>query len=259
LTASASSGARIGCVLDIETVPDADAVALAPPSSVGGWRRSVLHRIVAASVIAFEEDAVTGEIRRLRLSTWHAGRVPEPDIIGLVDAALPDPRDERSVLITFNGASHDVPILCSRAMALWMFDLPDLHGWQLERTRHCDLIFGYGARSKRPSLSEVCASFGFQVAVGARERNSARSIEAGDWQAVTRKCEADVAATFIAYAYRRAWELGDARPVASAWMGLSEGIADHGDRLHHLRHFRHHHLVEVARTILAAPAVERGR
>jgi hypothetical protein len=236
-----------GCVIDIETVPDRDAVELAPSSARGGWQRPLLHKVVAASALTFERDRRDGGFRRLRLSSWHGGRMAEAQIIGCVDGALPDPALEGATLVTFNGAAHDLPILRARAMSLWMFDLPRLRAWDGERERHRDLIYAFGARGKRPSLAEVGASIGTRVACRPREANSARCVEEADWTPIVHKCEADVAATFIAFAYDAAWRSGDDRLVASAWVALAEALAARGERAHHLHHLRYHHLVDAGR------------
>ena len=116
-----------GAVIDIETVIDEDAAAWSGSPKPG--ERAPLRRIVCASVLRFVQTPDHGEIVELDLRTFNSDRHAEAEIIGFVDRTLPDPANERSLLVSWNGRAHDMRLLRHRACAAWMFATPNLRGW----------------------------------------------------------------------------------------------------------------------------------
>ena len=245
---------RIGCVLDVEIALDPDVFSLVADKSKGGFGRLPLKKLICATVLTFAEgdDAA---FNVLGLQTFHAGKLPETAILAAVDAAVTDPLDPRSVLVTYNGHAHDLPLLRMRAMKSWAFDLDRLRGWDGASHRHVDVMLGMGGGARRlVSLEDVTALLGAGIR-GRRKvsNNIAASHRAGDWDAIVRKNQLDVAATFMAYAHMRAWERGSSIPATSAWTAFSEFARRLPKAASHLAEFSHNSMVAVARQVAARP------
>ena len=253
-----AEGERLGCVIDLETVPDPGSVALAPVGAVAGRGRRVLHRVACATLLHFAEDALHGDLRCLDMRTITLENREEGVLLGTVDTLLPDPDAGNTLLVSYAGSMHDMVVLRQRAMALWMFDMPRVRGWAERRTSHHDLMYSFSNRPPHPSLAEVCAMIGVDLGVSRSGEAATRWIERGDWLPVVRRNQGDVAATFLAYSYASAWRRGCERPVATAWTGLAEMALAGGDALHHLRGFSRHHMVGFARGRLDAAGAVAG-
>lgn len=242
-------------VLDVETLVSDDAVRLAPRASARGHGRRPLHRVVCASVLRFVEHGPHGEVAGLSLDTYHAGRCEEHAILGGVDAALPDPGSAAGRLLTWNGRSHDLPLLAGRAQALWMFELPRLRGWSAApRDRHVDAMLvaaGSGRLGDMPSLADVSASLGFPHRPVDANRDVRRMVDEGDWDAVAARNRCDVAATFLVWAHQSSWRRGCQVPVASAWAALADAVPALAGRLRHLDLFATNVLASLGRRRLA--------
>lgn len=241
-----AEGEHRGCVIDVETVPDPDVVALAPVGSVTGRSRRLLHRTVCATLLTFAQNETDGALRCLGMRTLTLQRMEEGPLLGEIDALLPDPADGGSMLVTFAGGMHDLVVLKQRAMRLWMFDMPRIRGWCERRDGHQDMMYAYGARPPHPSLAEVSALIGADLAGSRSSDPATRWIDRGDWAPIVRRNRSDVCATFMAYAYWSAWKRGSERPVATAWTDLSRLIVSQGDRGNDLRRFSSHHMVAFA-------------
>lgn len=251
-------GERLGCVIDLETVPDGDAVALAPRGAVAGRGRRVLHKVVCATVLTFAERPAHGELRCLGMRTLTAERMDEGELIGTIDTLLPDPDADGAVLVTYAGSMHDMVVLRQRAMRLWMFDTPRIRGWAERRENHRDLMYAFASRPPHPSLAEVVALIGADLAGSRPEDPTTRWIERGDWRPIVNRNQNDVCATFLAYAYWSAWRRGCELPVATAWTALASLIRSRGDAGHHMREFAWHHMVGFAQGRLEALAAQEG-
>ncbi len=249
-------GERLGCVLDIETVPDGDVVSLAPRGAVAGRSKRALHRAVCATLLTFAEGREHGELRCLDMHTFTLERLEEGELLGGIDSCLPNPHDG-SILVTYAGAMHDLVVLKQRAMRLWMFDMPQLRGWSERHPHHYDLLYSFGSRPAYSSLAEVMALIGADLAGSRPADPASRSIERGDWAPIIRRNRNDVCATFMAYAYWSAWQRGCEYPVATAWGELSAFIRSLGDRGHDMHAFSRHHMVDFASRRLPVLGAER--
>ena len=245
-----AAGERRGCVIDIETVPDPDVVALAPRGAKGPARR-LTHRAVCATLLSFAEHEANGALRCLGMRTLTLQRMEEGPLLGEIDTLLPDPAAEGSILVSYAGGLHDMAVLRQRAMRLWMFDVPHLRGWSERHQGHYDMMYAYGPRAPHPSLTEVSALIGADLAGSRSSDPATRWIDRGDWAPIVKRNRSDVCATFIAYAYWSAWKRGTELPVATAWTDLSRLIIAQGDRGNDLRRFSSHHLVAFAAEWLA--------
>lgn len=252
-SASVSPERRVGCVLDVESVLDPDAFALASNKTNGGYNRNALQRTVCASVLTFAEEEPHGDLEVLGIQTFHLGLLSEVELLAAINTCLPDPAGEGARLVTYNGRAHDLVVLRQRAERLWLFNLDRLRGWDFERDRHVDLIYHFGQHSqRRPSLADVAALLGTSIRTLACSPNIAASARARDWDPVVRRNQVDVAATFLAYGHVRAWQRGCARPAASAWASLADWARALKGRSSHLGDFSYHQLVDHARARLAA-------
>lgn len=244
---------RIGCVIDIESVPDPDVVALAPAGAAAGRSRRLLHRAVCATLLNFAEAKADGALRCLGMRTLTLQRMEEGPLLGHIDQLLPDPAMDGSMLVTFAGGMHDLLVLRQRAMRLWMFDVPRIRGWSARHDGHHDMMYAYGAKPPHPSLAEVSALIGADLAGSRSSDPATRWIERGDWAPIVKRNRTDVCATFMAYAYWSAWRRGSELPVATAWTDLSRLIVAQGDRGNDLRRFASHHLVAFSAERLRRP------
>lgn len=244
-----ASGKRsVGCVIDVEAVLDADALALVRDKTRGGFGRRALARSVCVSVLTFAEAEKHGDLEVLGLQTFHLGRLSEVELLAAVDAALPDPNDETARLVTYNGKAHDIVLLRQRAQRLWLFDLPRLRGWDRAGERHVDLIYHFGQYSKRrPSLADVAALLGTSIRTVGCSSNVAASERSRSREGIIRRNQVDVAATFLAYSHVRAWERSCVRPAMSAWVSLADWARALPERSSHLADFSHNQLVALAR------------
>ena len=198
-------------VVDIETRLGDEACALAGGGSFS-IERAALHEVVAAAVLSAELDA-SGRFGGVRLTGVDAGR-GEAQLLVELDRLLM-PAADGGVLVTFNGAAHDLPVLRRRADRHWLFDLFSAPGWTRgDNDGHVDLAVATG---RRGSLIDACAGLGFSAAPWLARAVRTRPDPAG-------KARVDVAATFMLYAYGLSREMGSAASVASAWLSLSAAL-----------------------------------
>lgn len=246
-----TSAAHRIAVLDVESVPDGDALAMAARQSRGGHGRTALHRLVAATVLTAVE-LPTG-FAEVDMRTFAHPAFVEADMIGYVDLLLPAPEDPASILVVYNGA-HDLRLLRHRASARWMFDLPRLSGWcGAAAGAVVDLIVPpFGADVDRWSLSDTCAGLGLPIRRGPLARTVHRLNAEGHHDAVADRNRLDVIGTFIAYAHRRAFETGREALAASAWAALPGICAASAWRDRNVEALECHHLVSMARTRLSS-------
>ena len=244
-------GRRIA-VLDVESVPDGDALTSAPRHSGGGHARPALHRLVAATVLTCVETPAgfrSGDLRTFA----HPG-LSEIDMVGCVDLMLPDPHDTSSVLVTWGGR-HDLRLLRHRACSNWMFGLSALPGWcGTAAGRHFDVmeVLAAGDPRGRWALADACAGLGFAIRAGVSGRTVLTMHARGRHDAVAEHNMLDVVGTFLCYAYQRSFESGDERHVASAWALTAELLAPVPGVDANVPSLAGHHLAAHARARLSA-------
>lgn len=246
-------GSRIG-VLDVESVPDADALANARRHSRGGHARPALHRIVSATVLTCRAGA--DGFADLDIRTFAHPEFDETAILGCVDLVLPDPTDPNATLVTWNG-SHDLRLLRHRACANWMFGLRSVGGWWDDPAgRHDDaMAMTAGADPYgRWALADVCAGLGFPIRAGLSGRTvlSLHAQERHD--GVAEHNRMDVVGTFLAWAYGLSFATGDERWTASAWVGGADLLAGVAHVDPDVQPLARHHIAAIARSRITAPA-----
>lgn len=203
-------------VLDIETMPCFDAMAMTVRGSETP-KRPALRRICSAAVVSGSER--DGRFRDVRADVFHLGGIDEPGILAGMDIVLPDPSDEASVLVSYNGTAHDMRVLRLRMAAGWNFSLERLGGWCGEAAgRHFDLMRdGFGGPGDRWSLPDLCAGLGFPVREGLLARPVSTMAADGRWDVVSEHNLMDAVGTFLAYAAWRSIELRSDLPASTAW------------------------------------------
>lgn len=214
--------------LDIETVFDIDAAARLPAFAAikrrhGRWP---LHKIAAASLIIVERAHSSGRpvIRSLGL---HLGMANERDMLRIIEANMPYPDNDDEDLVTFNGAAHDLPILRQRALALGLFDIPRIAGWnqgEAER-RHQDVMRYLSAGgATKAALVDVAAGLGLSAKQAIQGTSAERLHRAGRHPELLQACEQDSVATLLAYGHFEALEHSHPRPLLDLWKALIDWI-----------------------------------
>lgn len=243
-------------VIDVETVPCADALALATRRSRSGHGRVALHRLVSVCALTARETAYGFVDVDVRAFAHPDHR--EQDMVGFADLLMPEPGALGATLATYNG-THDLAVLRQRACAIWMFDVPRLAAWANGTAgRHVDLMRRHGPSGNSAwSLADTCSGLGFAIRRGVSGR-SVRNLHAeGRHAAVREHNMLDVVGTFLLYAYSRSFESGQAGFVTSAWDAIGRITS-----LVHLvdpdvQSLADHHLVTNARALLTGHCLPR--
>lgn len=237
-------------VLDVESVPDGDALSQGRRHAGGGHGRPALHRLVAAGVLACTET--DRGFADLQLRVFAHPACSEVELIGCVDLMLPDPADERSMLVTWNGG-HDLRLLRHRACSNWLFGLDALPAWcGAPAGRHRDLMkeVAFADPRGRWALADVCAGLGFAIRNGLSGQPVLTLHARGRHDAVAEHCMLDVVGTFMVYAYHRSFETGDDRFAATAWSLVAEALGAAGRVDPDVQSLADHHLASIARSRL---------
>ena len=178
-------------VLDIETiVPDAVPGAEGFPK----WPR---HRPLVASMLAAEElDGAWS----FRLNSFPLDEGGTAAFVAAVERELV----RGGTIVTANGRGFDAAVLALTAMSVRSFDTPGhaklahANRFDVGHADLCELYSNYGA-APRPSLAEICAVLAIPVKLEADGAGVADLHAAGDIPTITRYCETDVAATYLAW------------------------------------------------------------
>ena len=239
-------------VLDIETIPCADALSMTV-KGVASPRRQALHRICSVAVINGIETAEG--FSDVESGVFTRDRLEEARILGCLDIVLPDPDIAGSRIITYNGTAHDLRLLRLRQASLWMFSARKLARWCTSPSgRHFDLMkVGFGGPSERWSLVDLCAGLGFPVREGHLKSSIASMVSQDRWDVVAEHNLMDVVGTFLAYGTWRSVETGNDQFAATAWTsiaGMLEGFTSVNVGHAGLSSY---HLLEEARLRLRKP------
>ena len=248
MTGSALPASGRFCVLDIETAPGDEMLAIGDRRGGDLGARVSLHSLVAATVLLFERDA-DGVFGGFRLRSFDASTMDEADLLLRLDVELGSVHASGGGLVTFNGIAHDLPVLRRRAARHWLFEAMRYPGWSGARpTRHLDLMregvgCPPGPGGRWPSLIDACAAFGVDAALPARTPGC-RVGEA------VRKSEVDVAATFVLHLYTLCADVGTVAPLAAGWPAFAAHFGSPRSRAEHLLPFARHQHVAAARRLV---------
>lgn len=215
-------------VLDIETRPDAAACARAGIDPTVGFPPFTLHEILCVSILEVVRrgwDDVAHAI-----DTYSRSDLSERGIIEAVEEKV---REAQSV-ITYNGRGFDVPVLIARAAVCGLV-VPAINSLTVRATgRHDDLLdeVSFNRAAPKLPLAALCAAFDIPVKVEAQGGDVTALAEAGDLPRVTRYCETDVVATYLA---RCMWRSAQVRGTGiEDWKHLAAWIRSDQPRLAHL-------------------------
>lgn len=221
-------------VLDIETIPDTEAMQRIGYEPGEGFPAWPLHALACVSLLTVERQG--GEGLGFRIETFSRVDMGERGIVAEVERELETAQE----VITFNGRGFDVPVLLARA-ALTGERTPSI-ARLYARNRpgyHADLLDEVTANRSAPrvTLAQLCAAFAIPVKLEAAGDGVAELAAAGGWDRIARYCETDVVATWLA---AQMWRLADEPGFAQErWAALGAWIAGEQPGLAHLLPYAH--------------------
>lgn len=220
-------------VLDIETITDAAAAKRGGIDLTQGFPAWPIHELACVSLLSVNRQpdwSIHFEIQTLSRADMSEGA-----IVAGVDRTI----EEAFEVISYNGRSFDIPVLMARA-AVARERCPNLARLLAQPRRaastHVDLleeITGYGAAS-RLKLSDFCAAFAIPVKLEAHGSDVASLAAAGEWESITRYCETDVVATWLALQFWRSAERDEPGAGDRAWEQLAAWVRAGQPHLAHL-------------------------
>ncbi|MFG6284064.1 ribonuclease H-like domain-containing protein [Sphingomonas sp. S6] len=215
-------------VLDIETRPDAAACARAGADPAAGFPPFPLHEILCVSILEIVRSGWNEHT--YAINTYSRLDLSERGIIEAVEEHVSDAQ----CVVTYNGRGFDVPVVIARA-ALCGLVVPAINTLAIRVTgRHEDLLdeVCFNRAAPRPPLSALCGAFNIPVKIEAHGGNVTALAEAGDLARVTRYCETDVVATYLA---RCMWRSTQVRGTGiEDWNRLAAWIRSDQPHLAHL-------------------------
>lgn len=216
-------------ILDIETVPDTDAVPnltgvtvpdvverrieleqyhLAVTHGQNPFPRQPFHRVVAISVLRAEIER-DGANEVFYLQELRSGGKPDSTEAELINGIFRYIDHHKPRLVTYNGRGFDLPVLKYRAMvhgvaAPFFYQAGDRWNGYTQRYAadwHCDLMevlsdFGAAARCR---LNEICAVLGLPGKFGIEGSQVAEFFDQGRIEDIRDYCETDVLNTYLVY------------------------------------------------------------
>lgn len=191
-------------VWDLETVPDTAALAkihgtseLAARAQLGPeFPKLPLHKIVCiGAVLASRESGAWGVEA---IGAPHIGDRSEKELIASFVARI---AELEPILVTFNGASFDLPVLRYRAL-VHEIAAPGLHNrnyfnrFSPNAIDLCDVLASYSNQAKA-SLDVICKTVGLRgKEKGIRGSDVEAYVNEGRIREVSEYCESDVVNTF---------------------------------------------------------------
>jgi predicted PolB exonuclease-like 3'-5' exonuclease len=217
-------------VWDLETVPDLASVARIhglDEKDEQGCRQAlgdrfpklVLHQIVCIGALIAEQDNGAWTVRSL--GAPHVGERTEAELISGFVSRI---EQFRPRLVSFNGASFDLPVLRYRAMVN-RISAPGLacrsyfHRYSDDALDLCDVLSCYDPRGK-VGLNDLCCAMGITGKPDGMDGSSVDEYcRSGRMSEVAAYCESDVVATYriwLAYEHFRGTLSRDAFDASEA-------------------------------------------
>jgi 3'-5' exonuclease len=207
--------------------------------------KSVLHRIVALSVLQVDSSPVGIGYRITWLSTRHLGTHREADIVQPFVSALLEPKPLTPVLVGFNSSGFDLPLIRYRALALGI-SAPALHKragnlrdyfyrFSRDHIDLCERLSNFGATT-RPSLAELCAICDIPVKPDGMDGSQVERLASLQrWHEIGDYCETDVMALYLLF-LRYQLVVGELTPEAyeASMVGLTSFIRENSREQPHL-------------------------
>lgn len=220
-------------VLDIETIPDAEAAARAGFEEADGFPPFPLHALACVSLLIVEQDGMAPPT--FSIQSFSREQRSERGIIASVERVLSDSFE----VITYNGRGFDVPVLMTR-VALTGEYAPMISRLHTQRRYtagiHVDLLDVVTAHGAAPKLRlhQLCSAFSIPSKLDVDGGDVAALVAAGDWRKVVNYCETDVVATYLATQMWQGAERGDAERAVENWALLARWIKVNQPQLEHL-------------------------
>ncbi|WP_324751196.1 ribonuclease H-like domain-containing protein [Sphingomonas sp. LY54] len=220
-------------VLDIETIPNAEAMTRAGMDPDGGLPPWPLHQIACASVLTVDRDHL-GKLS-FDVRTFSRRALGERGIVASIERAIEDAFEVQ----TFNGAGFDIPVLLNRA-AVTGEPAPivaKLHAQpRFKRSVHVDFLQEVTASGAAPRvrLADLCAAYNIPVKLDAAGNQVGDLVAQGAWDRVANYCETDVVATWLMGLFWRSAERSSPELIVEGWTALAQWIWSDQRRLAHL-------------------------
>ncbi len=220
-------------VLGIESIPDAAAASRAGVDLKEGFPAWPLHQIACVSLLTVTRQR--SDQQTFDVETFSRAGLSERGIVASVERRIEDAFE----VITFNGRSFDLPVLLTRAaltgercptIAKLMAQSRFRSGTPLDLLEEAT-AFGAAPRVK---LSYLCAAFPIPVKIDVHGGEVGQLADDGNWDAISRYCETDVVATWLALQLWRSAQRADPEAVVPATRNLAEWIRGDQPRLAHL-------------------------
>lgn len=221
------------CVLDIETIPNAAAIAQAGVDPNAGFPAWSLHELACVSILTVDRDAMAHPT--FEIATYSRVNLSERGIVASVERSIHDAFE----VITYNGRGFDLPVMLARAAVTGEAapTIARLHAQgRYARGVHVDLLEEVTAHGAAPRLRllDLCSAFGIAVKQDCAGDAVATMVDQGAWPKIAAYCETDVTATWLALQYWRSGERGAPEMIVDSWGRLAKWIRDGGDALAHL-------------------------
>lgn len=223
-------------ILDIETIPDREAIRRCHHVDDGSFLPLPLHALACASMLIV--DRVSYKETRFRIVSHSRGMNSERGIVSSVEREL----ESAQMLLTFNGRAFDIPVLAVRA-ALTGEIAPTIMGIHVHSRspvgKHSDLLQGITQFGGAPkfSLNAFCAALSIPCKIEKDGKRVAQLVAEEDWPALSNYCERDVVATYLAAKHWEGAQYGQPEAVLEAWAGLAGWIQSDQPALEHLLPF----------------------
>lgn len=206
---SMREGDRTLIALDIESRPDAFARRICGRG--GASPSSRLWEITYAAVVVVRCDEEWNVVDTT-FETFDTEVGDELDLLENLEACIAGHDRAKTILLTYDGARHDLPLIRSRQVRWW---LPDRTAIQrAAKECHLDVGLWFAGRPGRvPALRDSCASVGIAI-------NPLVRVGATEASLVGAKCQLDTLGTLLLGLYALADLQGSARPLVGAIPGL---------------------------------------
>lgn len=187
------------------------------------------HKITACCMLSAWENP-DGSWTDLNLTTVQEATMTEPEMLDVIDRFFVDIVEKAGTCVTFNGMSHDVPVIKRRAARHWLFDRRGIT--DIDQCHHEDLMrrMTRGWRDDWPSLAAACAGLGIPIdhhPIDKKDRTSMTVL----------KCETDVYATFSLLLFELAIRRRQRSVLDQGWSALQAFTLRNRPRAQHLAQF----------------------
>ncbi len=212
--------------LDIEVKPDAIARRLARRTS--GVGALYLREVTMVALLSCQRRQAGDE---WGLRSYGRDDLNEADILSAVDAALVAHRARGGILISYNGTSHDLPLLRARQVRWRQCNREGIRSYLEDQARHVDVMLSFTRGGVSfGTLADACASVGLAL-FGPVQMDRDRELSP---QQV--KAELDVIGTAITFFHVLGDRIGSNEVIGEGLESLGSFLRAGGRSTSHLQH-----------------------